>query len=174
LGGYLDSDEAVPGLMARHFLHGEFSTFYWGQAYGGTAEVGVVAVIFAVGGSGAVTLRLASMLLYALGAVLLWRIGRRTIGEPAATVAALLVWLSPAYFLFRSTREYGYQQVLLVLGLAILLLALRLAERVTRLDCLGLGLSLGVGWWTSPQIVLVALPALAWLACRRPQVWRRG
>lgn len=174
LGGYLDSDEAVPGLMARHFLHGEFSTFYWGQAYAGTTEVGLIAALFGVVGSSVFALRLVPMVLYAVGTVLLWRIGRRTIGEPGATVAALLFWISPAYFVFRSTRETGYQGALLVLGLAILLFALRLAERPLRRDAVGFGLALGLGWWTSIQIALVAAPALAWLSWRRPGVWRLG
>src|SRR5687767_7832504 len=30
--GTLDADEAVWGLMARHALDGELSTFYWGQS----------------------------------------------------------------------------------------------------------------------------------------------
>jgi len=172
LGGYLDSDEAVPGLMARHFLHGEFSTFYWGQAYGGTTEVGLIAGLFGVVGSSTVALRLVPMSLYAAGAVLVWRIGRRTIGEPGATVAALLFWVAPAYFVFRSTRETGYQGTLLVLGLALVLLALRLAERPTPRDAAAFGLALGLGWWTSIQITLVALPVVVWLGWRQPRVWR--
>jgi Dolichyl-phosphate-mannose-protein mannosyltransferase len=174
LGGYFDSDEAVPGLMARHFLHGEFSTFYWGQAYGGTTEVALIAALFGVVGSSVLALRLVPMTLYAVGAVLLWRIGRRTIREPGATVAALLFWIAPAYFVFRSTRETGYQGALLVLGLAALLFALRLAERPTRRNAVGLGLALGLGWWTSIQIALVGLPVLVWLGWRRPKLWRLG
>jgi 4-amino-4-deoxy-L-arabinose transferase-like glycosyltransferase len=172
LGGYFDSDEAVPGLMAQHFLHGESSTFYWGQAYGGTAEVALVAVLLGIVGSGVLALRLVPIALYALGAVLVWRFGRRTIGEPGATVAAIFFWISPAYLVFRSTREYGYQGVLLVLGLAILLFTLRLAERPTRQNAAGLGLAVGLAWWTSIQSVLLALPALVWLACRQRRVWR--
>src|SRR6185312_1031761 len=34
----LDSDEAVIGLMARHILHGERPTFFWGQNYMGPFE----------------------------------------------------------------------------------------------------------------------------------------
>ena len=167
--GYVDSDEAVPGLMARHFLNGEFSAFYWGQTYGGTAEVALIAAVFLIVGSHAIVLRLVPMVLYAIGALLVWRIGRRTIGEPGATVAGLLVWLWPAYFVWRSTREYGYYGVLLVCGLTVVLLALRLRERPSLLDATGFGIALGVGWWCSPQIVLVALPVLAWMAwrCRR-------
>jgi hypothetical protein len=170
--GSLDSDEAVPGLMARHFLNGEFSTFYWGQEYGGTPEVALLAATFLVFSSSVQTLRLVPIILYGVAAILLWRIGRRTIGEPAATVAGLLFWLWPAYFVWRSTREYGYYGVLVVCGLALVLLALRLRDRPNGLDAAGLGVALGVGWWSSVQIGLVALPALAWLIWRRPNVLR--
>jgi 4-amino-4-deoxy-L-arabinose transferase-like glycosyltransferase len=166
--GALDSDEAVPGLMARNFLHGELSTFYWGQSYGGTAEVGLLAVVSLLAGSSVTALRLVPVALSAIGAVLVWRIGRRTVGEPAATVAGLLYWIWPAYFVWRSTREYGYYGVLLVCGLTLVLLALRLRERPTFRDAAGFGVALGLGWWSSPQIALVAVPALSWLLWRRP------
>ncbi len=174
LGGYLDSDEAVPGLMARHLLHGEFSTFYWGQAYAGTTEVALVATIFGIVGSSTFALRLVPMLLYALGAVLVWRVGRRMIGEPGATVAGLLFWISPAYFVFRSTRETGYQGALLLLSLATMLFALRLAERPRRPDAAAFGLAVGLGWWTSIQSALVVVPLLGWLTWRQPRFWRFG
>ena len=166
--GALDSDEAVPGLMARHFLHGDLSTFYWGQNYGGTVEIALLALAFLVGGANVAMLRLVPIALYAVAALLVWRIGRRTIGEPSASVAALLVWLWPAYFVWRSTREYGYYGVLLICGLAVVLFALRLKERPNAPDAVALGAALGLGWWSSPQIALVAVPVLAWL------VWRRG
>jgi hypothetical protein len=106
--------------------------------------------------------------------VLVWRLARRTIGEPGASVAGILFWISPAYLVFRSTREYGYQGVLLVLGLAILLFALRLADRPTRRDAAAFGLALGLAWWTSIQSGLVAGPALVWLAWRQRNIWGFG
>jgi 4-amino-4-deoxy-L-arabinose transferase-like glycosyltransferase len=170
--GSLDSDEAVPGLMARHFLHGDFATFYWGQSYGGSAEVGILALAFLLVGSNVVALRVVPIALNAVAVLLVWRIGRRTVGEPAATVAALLVWLWPAYFVWRSTREYGYYGVLLVCGLALVLVTLRIRERPSRRDAAAFGVALGLGWWCSPQIGLVAIPALAWLLWRCPAAAR--
>lgn len=170
--GYLDSDEAVPGLMARHFLHGQVATFYWGQNYGGTVEIGLVALAFLVGGSTALMLSVVPIVLYAVAAVLVWRIGRRTIGMPAAAVAAVLVWVWPSYFVWRSTREYGYYGVLLICALTVVLLALRLHERPSSRDAAFLGAAVGIGWWSSLQIALVAVPALVWLVARRPSVLR--
>src|SRR5438034_7309610 len=37
-------------LMARHALHGQFTTFLWGTAYGGSQEAWLATPIFAVFG----------------------------------------------------------------------------------------------------------------------------
>jgi hypothetical protein len=49
--GDTNSDESVLGLMARHALHGQFTTFLWGTAYGGSQEALLAAPIFAIFGS---------------------------------------------------------------------------------------------------------------------------
>jgi 4-amino-4-deoxy-L-arabinose transferase-like glycosyltransferase len=161
--GALDADEAVRGLMARHALHGELSVFYWGQAYGGTQEALLTAAAFALFGSGTIVLKAVPICLYAIAAVLVWLVGRRTVGERSARAAALLVWIWPPFLVWWSTKAYDYSFAL-VCSLVVLLLALRLAERPSRLDVLGLGLASGLGIWSNPQILLTAIPTLAWLA----------
>jgi hypothetical protein len=47
-----------------------------------------------------------------------------------------------------------------------------LRERPARLDLVALGFALGCGWWASPQILILGLPAVAWLVYRRPQIAR--
>src|SRR3954452_14573527 len=88
------ADEAVVGLMARHVLDlGQFTVFYWGGAYGGSQEALLAAPVFAVAGSSGFALRLAPIVLSAVAALLVGRVGRRTIGEPAASVAAGVFWI---------------------------------------------------------------------------------
>ena len=41
--GVINSDEAIAGLMARGIRDGHFTTFYWGQNYGGSFEVYILA-----------------------------------------------------------------------------------------------------------------------------------
>jgi 4-amino-4-deoxy-L-arabinose transferase-like glycosyltransferase len=166
--GALDGDEAVWGLMARHALDGDLAAFFWGQSYGGTLEVLLTAPIFLVAGSGAVTVRLVPLLLSAAAAYLVWRIGRRTVGEPSARVAAVLFWMSPAYEIWKSSRAHGFYVSGQLLGLAAVLLVLRLDERRSRLDAGLLGLVVGLGVWQTPQVVPILATALAWLAWRRP------
>ena len=59
--GWLDADEAVVGLMARHILQGERPLFFWGpsQEYLGALEAYVAAGLFAVAGSSNPALKLA-------------------------------------------------------------------------------------------------------------------
>lgn len=170
--GQYDGDEAVWGLMARHLLDGEFSSFFWGQGYGGTLEVLPTAGLFAVFGTSWWAARLVPIVLTAVAAVLVWRVGRRTIGEPAALFAAAIFWVFPAYLVWKSIRAHGFYGSGLVLALLVLLLVLRLAERRSLLDTAFLGLVIGVGFWQTAQIVAVVVPAVIWLTVRRSGVWR--
>jgi hypothetical protein len=170
--GALDADEAITGLMARHVLDGEVSAFYWGALYGGTQEALLTAPIFAVTGSSVLALKLVSLALYSAAAVLVWAVGRRTVGASGALVGAALFWTWPAYFVWWTTKARGYFGSGLVIGLVAVWLALRLRERDSRGDAAALGFALGLGLWATLQSWLLALPALAWLVARRPAVLR--
>jgi hypothetical protein len=171
--GVLDSDEGIPGLMARHFLRGEFSTFYWGQQYGGSIEVFVDALALFIGGSTRLALKTPPLLEAVAVSVLVWRLGRRTLGEHAGVLAALMVWIWPANYVWYSTKERVFYLPIVLFGLTLLLLATRLDAQPRRWrDWVGFGLVAGVGWWTGPQIVFTAAPALGWLAWRhRTRLW---
>lgn len=173
--GALDSDEAIVGLMARHVLTGELPAMYWGQAYGGSHDALLAALLFVVFGSGTLALKLVPIALSAAAAWLVWRIGRRTVGEPAATWGALLFWVWPASFVFWSTKARGgHYWAGLVVALAFLLAAIAWKEAAapSKALALGLGLLLGLGWWAGPQILYFAIPAVLWLAVHRGRrVW---
>jgi hypothetical protein len=87
--GRADADEAGVGLMARHLLHREFHVFFLGQNYGGSHESFLAGALFAVIGSSVVALKVVPIALHALSAWLLWRIGKRTVGDRAAQMGAL-------------------------------------------------------------------------------------
>jgi len=132
--GGLDADEAVWGLMTRRALDGELTAFFWGQAYGGTHEVLLRAPVFAVADSSVATVRVVPIALFAAASVLVWRVGRRTIGEPAATAAAVFFAIWPPYLVWKSTRAHGFYGSMVVLSLLVLLLTLRLGVRPSRRD----------------------------------------
>jgi hypothetical protein len=168
----LESDEAVVGLMAIRALHGDVPVFYWGGLYGGSQESLIAATAFAVTGPDTLVLKLISVAMFALAAVLVWRVGRRTVGEPAARIGAGLFWIWPPFLVWWSTKERGFYGSGLAIGLAALLLALRLRERDSKRDAVLLGLVLGLSVWATLQAFLLAAPALGWLAWRRPAAYR--
>src|SRR4051812_7763380 len=174
---YPDGDEAVVGLMADAMRHGARPTFFWGQAYGGTLEPALTAAAFSVFGSSKLVLRLVPTTLAFGTALLLWRAGRRVIGEPAARVAAALSLVFPPWFMWWSTKAVVYYAVAPLLCVAALLLALRLREqcdhdRISKLEVGVLGLVAGVAFWTTPQTVFVIGPVVGWLAVRARRCWR--
>jgi 4-amino-4-deoxy-L-arabinose transferase-like glycosyltransferase len=176
--GHLDSDEAVVGLMADALRHGHISTYYWGQNYGGTLEPALVALAFTFTGSTTLGVKIVPIVVAAFAALLVWRVGRHTIGEPAARFAGALFWVFPPAFLWGSTKSRGFYQVALVLALGVMLCALRLAEQASeerhlhRRDVIALGFLTGLAVWTSPQTLYVLGPIGVWLAWRVRACWR--
>ncbi|MDQ4123998.1 MAG: glycosyltransferase family 39 protein [Actinomycetota bacterium] len=168
--GMLDSDEAVVGLMARHMLEGEFPVFFWGQPYGGPHEAALAAGVFWVTGSSVIALKLVPAALSAVAAVLTWRVGRRTVGEPAAAIGAALMWVWPMAFVWWSIKAVGFYQAGLVAALGVVLCALRLRERDSWIDAALLGVLAGTAWWATAQSVYLMAPALVWLVVSRPGV----
>ncbi len=147
----IDSDQAVVGLMAREILHGHFTAFYWGQTYGGV-EPFVVAVALAVGGQNALSLTVVPAILMVATALLTWRAALRLVEDRwLAALAGVVVWTVPMFGV-TNTTEYGFRNLTLAVGVATLLVSLRILDgRASVLDVAAFGLLVGVGWWASPR-----------------------
>jgi hypothetical protein len=157
----INADQAVVGLMAEGILHGHFTTFYWGQYYGGTLEALVVAGVFKILGQSATVLTVLPAIEAAVAALLTWRIALRLVDSRwVAALAGVTVWLAPQSAVSNSTYEWDFRGIALACGLLALLAAVRLGSGRTVFNSAVLGLSLGVGWWTSPEIVYFALPSV--------------
>jgi hypothetical protein len=172
----MNSDEATPGLMAHEILHGHTYAFAWGQRYGGV-EPYLLAAAFGIFGQSPFVLNATPAVLGLVTSLLVWRVGLRLFGSPAAVTAAVLslVWSESA--LWDSTREYGYHEVCLLLSVVVLLETVRIVQRAAGrgrgdadrsgdlvLDWAVLGLAAGLGFWASPEIVYLAVPAAAVVA----------
>jgi hypothetical protein len=171
--GIPNADEAVVGLMARHVLDGELTTFYWGQAYGGSQEALLTAPVFWVAGSSWLALRAIPLALDVVAVFLVWRVGRRTIGERAAVVAACLFWIWPPFVLFQLAHQQGFYASNVVYCALLLLLALRLVERPDRSRAALFGLVLGLAFWQTAQIVPVAAGVIGWIMWKQARHLRR-
>jgi hypothetical protein len=164
----INSDEATVGLMAHQIVRGHFSTFYWGQSYGG-GEPYLVAASFGVFGQSAFMLNVTPALLAAAAAVVVWRIGLRLFSPWCAAAGAALTWVWGEAEVWNSVREIGFRGATLLLGLLIVLLSLRIHSALKRGDrpllvWFLVGLFAGAGWWCSPEIVYFAVPSAVFLA----------
>jgi hypothetical protein len=171
--GVPNGDEAVMGLMTRHALDGELTTFFWGQAYGGTQEVLLTVPVFWLTGSTWLGLRIVPIVLSAVAAVLVWRVGRRLLDEPAGMVAGLLFWIWPGFNIYWLTHQQGFYASNVVYCALLLLLALRVVERPDAVRVGAFGLVLGLAFWQTAQIVPVAVGIVIWTVWKSPSALRR-
>ena len=171
--GVPDADEAVGGLMALNLLHGNsISTFYWGQAYGGPLESWLAAPFVWLLGTNYLALRIVPTLLSAIAAFVVWRIGLRTTSPEGALLADALAWCFPTFLLFKLVHFHIFYASGIVLGMLVLLQALRLTERADKRRAVVLGLLTGVGLWQSFQLMAIVPAVLAWLFVRRRDLVR--
>src|SRR5690242_15986058 len=173
--GVIDSDEALTGLIARRLLHGEFRAFMWRLSYQGTIVTYPVALSFKLFGTSRFTLELPYLLLSAGATYLVWRIVTRFLAPFPAAFAAMAFWLWPALYVWIGVKPLIFYVPTMVLGLGVMLCALRVVERPRRVvDWCLLGLLGGAGFWTSPNIMYFAVPAAVWLFAFHSRVlWPR-
>jgi hypothetical protein len=171
----VNSDWAAAGLMAKSILGGHFWTFYWGQQYGGVEPYVVAPVVWLSGGS-PWAMGVTAALLSALAAVLVGLIVGATTGSRwLGWAAGALAWVWPYAVVWNSIREYGFRGVTMACGLLAVWMAVRIHRGSTRLvDAAVLGLAVGVGWWSSPELVYFAAPVAVVLALSWSRLFDRG
>ena len=155
----LFGDEAVVGLMVRQIDAGEFSTFYWGQKYGGV-EPYVAALVGHVV-PGPIGLNASASLVALVAALLVGLVVHEISGDwRAGGLAGALAWVWPYAVVWNSSRELGFRFATLVFGLALLYFAVRVCHgHRGPVTLLMLGACAGIGWWSSPEIAYFTLPA---------------
>jgi 4-amino-4-deoxy-L-arabinose transferase-like glycosyltransferase len=171
--GVPSSDEALVGLWAIHASHGDFTTFFWGLHYGGTQEPLLSVPLFLVFGPSWLALKIVPIVLSGITALVVWRVGRRTIGERAGAVAGAVFWIWPPYDLITLSRAGFYAADVLYCAL-LMLLALRVVERPDRVRVGVFGLVLGLAYWETSQIIPIAVPLIAWVLWRQPRAVRHS
>ncbi len=185
----VSSDEAWPGLMARHVLHGEFPVFYWGQTYMGAQECYLEAALFALLGATRFSLRLLPLAVSGLFLWVSYALTRRCYGRAAALWTLALLTIPAPYLTMCGTMipPPNYLAVAALGSLALLLthrLVFAPAEgpaepRPGTPRCwLGLfvllGAVLGFAFWLHLLIASYAAVALLFLVLRdKALVFRR-
>ncbi len=168
---WIDSDQAVVGLMARHILQGERPIFFYGQPYNGALEAYLTAPIIALWGANDLTIRLIPVGLSAAFAALGAATITRLLGPMAGALTGAYLAAGPPLLLRWTTAAgAGYVEALL-LGTLVIVLAGAPRWPVARKPWRSavLGLCMGGGLWADPLIVpyLAALMLVATAALSR-------
>jgi 4-amino-4-deoxy-L-arabinose transferase-like glycosyltransferase len=154
-----NSDEAIVGLLAKHFLEGEWQIFFYGQAYMGTLDAGLVSVMFKLFGPQIFLIRLIQILLYSGTIVTTGYLGKLIFrSNTVGLIASLLVaFPNTNTILYTSISLGGYGEVLLI-GNFLLIAALKIHEKPTRFWFMMWGFSAGLGIWAFGLILIYVLP----------------
>jgi hypothetical protein len=188
--GVIDGDEALVGIQAQHILKGERPIYFYGQAYMGSLEAYLVAVLFMLAGSSVWTLRTEPILLALVIVWLTWRLAHalayrasfspytRTWFTWISTIFAAIV---PLYDLVCEMHTLGgYIEIFLVM-LLLLLSALYLVDRwqagasnkEIALRWAGIGLLIGLGFWIDPLVIYAVATIAIWIAYGIFKMWGR-
>ncbi len=178
--GAIAADEAETGIQAEHILRGELPVYYYGQAYMGSLEAYILALMFAITGPSVFALRLATSLV-SLGLIVLTWVFASALADEAGLslrakrcfmfVAALFAALPPLYDAVLELRSLGGYVEAMVIMLWLLYSAFRLTQRwrmsasplELALRWLGIGFLLGLGLWTDPLIAYAVAAIALWL-----------
>jgi 4-amino-4-deoxy-L-arabinose transferase-like glycosyltransferase len=167
-----NSDEAIVGLMARHFLQGEWDVFFYGQAYMGTLDASLVAVVFSLFEPHVVLIRILQMILY-IGTILTTGyLGKQIFrsNQIGLLAAAFMVIPTVNVTLYTTVSLGGYGEVLL-LGNLLIIAALKIVSESKRIWYILWGFISGLGIWAFGLILIYVVPTLILLLYHhaRPQ-----
>lgn len=164
-----DSDDSTMALMAKHILtHGERPIFFYGQAYMGTIEAYLGALMFALLGVSSFALKCGLILLYAAFMVTMYLLLSQLFTRGWALCGLVLLSLSDDDMLYHQLEAYGGYLETLLFGALTLLLAVWLIRthgdptrrRWRSWAYLGWGVAAGLGIWSDPLVLpFVALSA---------------
>ncbi len=171
---YMDADQAINGLMARHVLLGEFPIFFYGQEYCGSIEAYLVSTIFLLFGTSRFTLGLTVAILSLFLVFFIYRLTALLLDLKTALVAALLTAIPSYYFVFHSVLARSAYMESPVLGTLLFISAVRILYAQDRhpAQYLWLGLLSGLGLWTHFLFVFYLTPVGLLLLLKEKVFWR--
>ncbi|HEX9038014.1 MAG TPA: glycosyltransferase family 39 protein [Ktedonobacterales bacterium] len=180
---YLNSDEAVMGLMGVDIAHGRaLPVFTYSQNYIGALQAYIAAPFFALLHGDPLALRLATWLQTMLFLAVMYPLARRLFSPVVAALTLALLSVGPEYLLKHQLQAgVGAQDTLLFGALTVWLATLRLrggwGPRGRLALDVALGLAIGLGLWGDflfLPYVFAAAAALLYAAARSLAAARRS
>ena len=164
--GVVNSDEALSGLMATSIREGYFTTFLWGQNYGGTLEAFFIAGFGALIGDHSAFFAIPIIESFIV-AMLLFRLTKENLGFEIALLIATLSFSFPALSLWNNARPMLWYQSTIILGLTAILIVSKKTRPISTTNWIFLGVLFGFGWWGSAQSLFFIVPCLVTLIAHR-------
>ena len=170
----LDSDEAIPMLMAKHILAGERPLFWYGEDYGGSLDSFLIAGAYSLLGVSVSAARVVQSLEY-LGAILFtYLLARRIIHNRFAALATAWLMALPTPLLSLFTTTALLYTIVMLLGSMLLFVGHKLLHESGESLALWLvfGALAGLAFWTFGILLIYILPVgLLMLSRLRRRLW---
>ncbi|HEY6327112.1 MAG TPA: hypothetical protein VIW73_11435 [Candidatus Cybelea sp.] len=162
----IDSDAVIAGLCAFRVADGHLPAFIPGGTRISAASCYVAAAYFHLLGAGRVGLALTGLTWGALYLAFSLLFLRATLGRKLACLGFVFAIVPPEQFMTVTYAPWGYGEIMASCAATLWLAALwrnggALGQRVA------FGFSVGLGLWFSIQTLMIALPAIAWIALKR-------
>jgi hypothetical protein len=168
------ADQAVVGLMGKHILDGHPMVYFYGQAYMGSLEAFMAALIYLVRGIDIISVQLAPLVFFLLFLVVNFYLLKRLFGLEVSLAANVLLAISPPELTRLSVVALGGYPETLFFG-SLTLFGLTSALKLKRRGWVFLftGLAAGIGFWVNNLIVMYFFAiTIFWLLGTRS--WRKA
>jgi 4-amino-4-deoxy-L-arabinose transferase-like glycosyltransferase len=154
-----NADEAIVGLLAKHFLKGEWQIFFYGQAYMGTLDASLVAAMFGVFGPHIILIRVVQILLFIGTVVTTGYLGKQIFqSDKVGLIASLLVAIPNINTTLYTTVSLGGYGEILLIGNLLLIATLKIHEEPRRAWYILWGFLTGIGIWAFGLILIYVVP----------------
>ncbi|MFH0788752.1 MAG: discoidin domain-containing protein [Pseudomonadota bacterium] len=172
---YMDSDQAVTGLMARHILGGEFPFFFYGQDYCGSIEAYLVSTIFLLFGASRFTLGLTIFLESLFFILFIYFLARLISDKKTACLSALCAALPSYYLIFHSVLARAAYIEIPIIGVLLFIFSQKIIyqNESTGKNFFFLGFLCGLGMWTHFLVVFYLAPIFLLLFIKDKWFWKR-
>lgn len=155
-----NADEAIVGLMARHTLQGQWSTFFYGQAYMGSLDAILVAFGFQLIGQKVVTIRVIQVILYSLTVFTTVILGKLIFrSERAGLLGAVLLTIPTVNTTLYTTISLGGYGEALLIGNLLLIIALTFSKDGSLGWIAAWGFLSGLGFWAFGITMVFIFPS---------------
>lgn len=161
-----DSDAVLAGLCALRIAEGHLPAFFPGGSRLSAASCYVTAAWFHLLGPGRVALALTGLTWSMLYLVFTLLFLRATLSARLACVAYIFAVVPSEQFMTVTYAPWAYGEIMASCA-ATLWLAARWRNHGSLWQRVGFGFSVGIGLWFSLETLMIALPAVGWIALKR-------